>query len=242
VVFQAGPRPFPFLEGLPPDILPRPRMPELPPQPLPPPPVEKPKVPEKDKEKKDAEKPKKDDAKPPPPKAKAKIDRDLPGRPGPEADPRDEYARLMRAGSELFADQQYGRAANRFRQASAVDEAQPLPYFLLAQALLEQGSYHDAYDAVLVGLRRKPDWPAAKFRPQELYGANLDGYADLLLALERTQTRHPNDPVLLLLRGYALWFDGRKEQAAVLFRRARKGPDGPAAERFLAALPDDPPL
>ena len=44
------------------------------------------------------------------------------------------------------------------------------------------------------------------------------------------------------LRGYVLWFDGRRDEAAVLFRRALKGADRAAVECFLAALPDEPAL
>jgi hypothetical protein len=224
------PPPGSFLDDLPPDLLPRRRqldqvpVPDLPPIP----PI--PQVPRDDKpqapEKKAEEKPKKDAGKPAP----------KPKPPEPEPD---EYSRLMKAGLELFDQQQYGRAAARFRQAAQLEPAQPLPLFLLAQALLEQGRYDDARDALVEGLRRKPDWPVGKFRPQELYGQNPEDYTELLLTLERVQSKLPNDPVLLLLRGYALWFDGQKDQAAALFRRALKGPDRAAVERFMAALPDE---
>lgn len=230
-VYFVLPPPRSFLDDLPPDLLPRARqldplpVPELPPLPrVPPLPEEKPKL--EKPEKKEEEKPKKEAAKPKP----------KPKPPEPELD---EYSRLMRAGRELFAEQQYGRAANRFRQAAALEPTLPLPVFLLAQALLEQGNYDDARDAILEGLRRKPDWPLSKFRPLELYAQNAEDYPELLLNLGRIQSKLPDDPVLLLLRGYALWFDGQKDQAAVLFRRARNGPDRAAIERFLAALADE---
>lgn len=219
----------PLLDDLPPDLLPRQReleqlpVPDLPPmKPIPQVPKdEKPKAPEKkEEEKKKAPKPK--------PKPKP-----------PEPEQLDEYSRQMKLGRELFAQQQYGRAAIRFRQAATLEPTQPLPSFLLAQALLEQGKYDDARDAILTGLKRKPDWPTNRFRPQELYGPNPEDYGELLQTLERTHARLPDDPVLVLLRGYVLWFDGRKDQAAVLFRKALNGPDRAAAERFLAALPDE---
>jgi hypothetical protein len=223
-----------LLDQLPPDLLPRQRqldeqlpVPDLPPmQPVPQVPKD-----DKDKEKEKKEKEKKEKEK------KEEKKKEPPKQKPPE--PPDEFTRLMQLGLELFAQQQYGRAAARFRQAAILEPKQPLPSFLLAQALLEQGKYDDARDAILDGLKRGPDWPAARFRPHEFYGANQEDYAELLANLERIQTRTPNDPVLLLLRGHALWFDGQKDQAAVLFRRARNGPDAAAVERFLAALPDE---
>jgi tetratricopeptide (TPR) repeat protein len=191
--------------------------------------------PEKDKDKKDEPKkdePKKDAPRPPAPKK-------VPLVPEPGET---EYERLMRLGRELFADGQYGRAANRFREAGRLEPKQAAPKFLLAQTLLQQGNYHGARDAILAGLNVDPAWPTRRFRPQELYGPDVEEYPELLRTLERVHARLPDDPTLLLLRGYVLWFDGRREQAAVLLRRARGGPDRAAVERFLAALPDEAPL
>jgi TolA-binding protein len=230
--------PQPFFMPPPDDDLPpqRPRVPDQPEMiPVPPPEKEKPKQqpPPPKKEEPKKEEPKKEE-----PKLKGpRPDVELP-RP-PEGDPRDEYARLIRTGREMFGDEEYGRAAARFRQAIRLEPDRPQAHFLLVQSLLERGDYHDAYDALLDGLKRDKIWPTAKFRPQELYGGNLEEYTRLLEALERAQAKHPNDPAMLLLRGHALWFDGRKQQAAALFRKALAGPDRAAAERFLAELPDE---
>jgi hypothetical protein len=48
---------------------------------------------------------------------------------------------------------------------------------------------------------------------------------------------------LLFLSAYHLWFDGRKEEAGPLFRRAMRGAADPGViERFLRALPAAPEL
>jgi Flp pilus assembly protein TadD len=72
----------------------------------------------------------------------------------------------------------------------------------------------------------------------ELYGAAVGEYAEHLERLRQTLRKHPDDPVLLFLLGYQLWFDGRKEEARPLFRRALpRAADRAAIERFLRALP-----
>jgi hypothetical protein len=174
------------------------------------------------------------------PQRKPADERDLPGPPAPEEDPRDEHARLVRAGQQAFAALEYGRAAQRFRQAIRLSPDEYLPYFLLAQALLAQGTFHDAFDAIRDGMRRRPDWPADRFRPVELYGPHVDEYSALVRSTEKALARHPLDPELLFLRGYVLWFDGRKEEARPFFRQALlRAANRDAIDRFLRALPDE---
>jgi tetratricopeptide (TPR) repeat protein len=169
-----------------------------------------------------------------------KPDRDLPRPPAPEEDPREEHARLVRAGRQAFAGLEFGRAAQRFRQAVRLNPDEALPYFLLGQALLAQGNFHDAFDAIAGGMRRRPDWPTARFRPVELYGPQVDEYSALVRSTEKALARHPLDPELLFLRGYVLWFDGRKEEARPFFRKALPGAaNRDAIDRFLRALPDE---
>jgi hypothetical protein len=152
-----------------------------------------------------------------------------------------ETARLMRLGREAMAGGEYGRAAERFRRAADLGPREALPRFLLGQALLALAKYAEAADALYAGLALEPDWPASTFRPLELYGAKAADYREHLRRLEETLARYPDDPVLLFLSGYALWFDGRKDEARLLFRRALPGSAQPAAiQRFLAALPGAP--
>ena len=66
-------------------------------------------------------------------------------------------------------------------------------------------------------------------------------YPEHLRTLEGVLARHPDDPVLLFLYAYQLWFDGRKDEARVLFLRARpRAADRGVIDRFLRALPAAP--
>jgi hypothetical protein len=150
--------------------------------------------------------------------------------------PAEESARQIRLGKASFEAEEYGRAAQRFREANRLRPDEPLPYFLLAQSLIALGKYHDALDAILAGMARKPDWPAERFRPIDLYGGNVAEYPEHLLRLDLALTKHPGDPVLSFLNGYQVWFAGRREAAVPLFRQARDRLAGkPDAEAFRAA-------
>jgi hypothetical protein len=154
---------------------------------------------------------------------------------------RAEYGWLIDLGREEFAAGEYGRAELRFRQATLAWPEGGDAYFLLAQARLARGMYREAVAAVEDGLRRKSRWPASAFQPLELYGDHVADYADHLDVLSAALARQPDDPVLLFLSGYVLWFDGRREEAADLFHRAAsRGALRESVERFLAALPAVP--
>jgi hypothetical protein len=189
--------------------------------------------------------PKLDEPKPPPkkepPKPPAKAPRkpaELPRRPEPEDEAGDEHARQMELGREAFAAQELGRAVLRFQQAVQLAPREPMARFLLAQALLSLGKYHAASDAIQAGMDLQRDWPDSAFRPLDLYGSNVAEYPEHLAALEAALQRHPGDPILLFLNAYALWFDGRQEEAKPLFHRARKkSADPETIDRFLRALP-----
>ncbi len=175
-------------------------------------------------------KPRPDDPRPP----------ELPRPPRPEATPNAEAKRLLELGKGAFAAGEYGRAAERFRQAAAADPAEPLARFLLAEADFALGRYDDAADALHVGLRLRPEWPAVAFRPAELYGANVADRLEHLRRLDEARVRHPGDPVLLFLSAYQMWFDGRREEARPLFRKAAAvAPDPSFAERFLRSRPEN---
>jgi hypothetical protein len=230
-LIQAPPRdqPEPPLPGAPAGIF-RPIRPEdraraLAPVPAAPP--EKPKPPDKPPEKPKAEE-----------KPKAKLPARLPRPPQPEADLKAENARQVALGKEAFAGQEYGRALARFRLAVAAAPDEPLAQFLLAHTFFAMGKYVEAVEAIEVGLRLHPDWPRARFAPLELYEPNVALYPEQLRRLEETLAKHPDDPILLFLYAYQLWFDGRKDEARPLFQRAAPlMRDRTLIDRFLQALP-----
>jgi tetratricopeptide (TPR) repeat protein len=161
----------------------------------------------------------------------------------PEDDPQAESLRLLELGRESFAAGEYGRAAERFRRAAAADPRQVVAHFLLTQALFALGKYPAAVDAAVAGLALAPDWPATPFRPLELYGTNVADYSEHLRRLAEALRLNPDDPDFLFLYAYQLWFDGRRDEARLLFERARRhGADPVAIDRFLMALPAGPVL
>jgi hypothetical protein len=154
--------------------------------------------------------------------------------PAPEADLRAVYARQVALARQAFAAGEYGRAELRLRDAIAAVPDEPEAYFLLAQTRFALGKYREAIDAITAGMRLRPDWPTATFRPLELYDGNVAEYAEHMQRLAEAFTRWPDDPVLLFLSAYEMWFDGRKAEATALFERAAAvGAFKPLVERFL---------
>jgi hypothetical protein len=183
----------------------------------------------------------------PPPKPEAPAPKPPEAKPPampldkPLDDPKAEHARQIILGKDAFAHQAYGRAAQHFGRATTLLPGESMGHFLFAQALFALGKYREAVDAIHVGLRLQPDWPAAPFRPLELYDVHVVDYSDQLKALEEILGQRPRDPVLLFLYAYQLWFDGRKDEAWLLFKRAAAVvPDKSDCERFLRGMPGIP--
>lgn len=140
-----------------------------------------------------------------------------------KADPPDEGpADPLAQGKKAFVDREYGRAVRFFKQATEARPDAPLAYFLLAQAQFAFGKYAEAVASVHDGLRLDRDWPTSRFRPAALYAGNVADYNNQMDALREALKAQPNDPVLLFLCGYQLWFDGQEDDAKRLFGRARK--------------------
>jgi hypothetical protein len=156
----------------------------------------------------------------------------------PESDPKEENKRLVKIGKQAFSDQQYGRAAERFRQAVATLPTDAEDHFLLAQAYFSLGKFREAVDSIEAGVRLQPDWPSWDFRSRLLYGGNENDFTEEMQRLDEALTRLPDDPVLLFLKAYQLWFDGRRSEAVPLLRHAvAVGSNKTAVERFLQAQP-----
>jgi hypothetical protein len=176
---------------------------------------------------------------PPAPPAPVKPERipELPLAPAPEPTPPAEAARQVRLGREAFAGGEYGRAAERFARAAEVFPDEPLAGFLLAQAYFARGQYAEAFAALEAAFRSRPAGPGDGFVPRALYGERAADFAAHLQALRDALARFPDDPVLLFLTGYELWFNGQREEARPLLKRALPLLPNPAAfERFVQGL------
>jgi hypothetical protein len=160
----------------------------------------------------------------------------------PKEEPLDESGRLVQLGLAAFAQKEHGLAAQRFQQAAAADPQAAKPHFLLAQALFALGKYREAADAIHSGMRLKPGWPHAPFRPRrDLYQGNEDDLDTHVRRLENVAAEHPDNARFLFLLGYELWFDGRRAEAVPLFQRARvRAGDSTYLDEFLKAAPAGP--
>jgi hypothetical protein len=140
------------------------------------------------------------------------------------------------AGKRAFAKRAYGLAAQHFQLAAVAAPRAFLPHFMLAQAQLALGKYRDAVRAIHAGMDLKKDWPTAKFAARELYRENDIDFLGHVKRLEDLLEKRPDDPDLLFLLGYELWFDGQRAKARTLFEKAKKNGADPAyIDPFLKA-------
>lgn len=161
---------------------------------------------------------------------------DAPARqaPRPEADKAAENARQNRLGRSAFASGEYGRALERFERATEVAPREPESWMLLAQAQLAMGKYRDATASIHVGLKLAPDWPDARFDIRGLYDLQAVDHAMHLEKLRLAVDRSPQEPALLFLYGYQLWFSDRRAEARPWFEKAaQRAADPRPIERFL---------
>jgi hypothetical protein len=152
----------------------------------------------------------------------------------PEADPAAESARQLRLARTAFAAEEYGLAADHFGLAIRAKPDEPQAYFLRAQAHFAAGRYSDAVADIRDGMKKAPDWPAAKFDAKALYGPATDRFDAHLAALRKALFANPADPALHFLLGYELWFSGDRPAAAKAFLDAAKlAPGNAMIDRFL---------
>jgi len=162
----------------------------------------------------------------------------LPAPPAPQAEPKKECARQLRLGRQAFAQREYALADRSFEQAAALCPEDALVHFLLAEAQFALGKYQEGAASIDAGMRLKPNWPEAFFWPRDLYELNGQDFDANLKRLADAIARFPDDRVLLFLYGYHLWFDDRRDEAQLFFRRADKlSPHPNPSERFLPPRP-----
>ncbi|MCE9533983.1 MAG: tetratricopeptide repeat protein [Planctomycetes bacterium] len=153
---------------------------------------------------------------------------DFPLARGPAKNPVIEADRRIELGRGAFAKGEYGPALEHFRFATIVQPEESAAYFLLAEAQFAIGKYDDAVASILKGLKRRPDWPRAKFRPRDLYDQNPAAFDAHIGNLRAALARDADDYRLLFLLGVQLWFDGRRAEAEPLIQNAAKRAKDPA--------------
>jgi tetratricopeptide (TPR) repeat protein len=145
-----------------------------------------------------------------------------------------ESHRQQKLGREAFEILQYGRALERWKQAVKVAPQDSPSYFLLAQAQMATGKYHEAVVSIETGMQLRVDWPTARFDPKDLYGKNQAFYDQHLQALKEALRSNPDNPELLFLVGYQYWFGANVDEAKKHFEKARQRTKQiPAIDSFL---------
>jgi hypothetical protein len=179
---------------------------------------------------------------PQPPARQPMTNPPAPPKPPPQPKPRDELEqkaemqRLLRKGNESFAQGDYKLALGLYQQAVAAAPLEPTAYFHVAQAHLAQGKLAEASVAIERGLRLHVNWPNAPFQPRTLYRDLAGDYQRHLGTLAEEVGKNLNDEALLFLLAYQLWFDGKRDEAVVLFQRAGSlAHDTTLIDRFLKA-------
>jgi tetratricopeptide (TPR) repeat protein len=173
----------------------------------------------------------------PPEAAPEKPRNDVP--PSPPAARKKQPTDDVTLGLTAFQAGEYGLAARHFQRAVAAQPRTGRTYFLLAQAEFALGKYRAAAAAIEAGLMRMPEWPAQVFRPrQDLYRDNDANFMAQVKRLEDAVTHQPNESTFLFLLAYQLWFDGRRQDASVLFQRVRPLTSDPiVVDAFLRVAP-----
>jgi hypothetical protein len=142
--------------------------------------------------------------------------------------------KIAEAGRKAFIDGQYGRALEMFRKAAEVMPNESSTQFLVSQAEFALGKYREAVAAIAAGVAIRADWPDARFNVGDLYWKSPDLYAEHLKGLRQAVATFPDDAALVFLLGHQLWFDGKRDEARVLFQKAASlGKGSTPAESFL---------
>jgi tetratricopeptide (TPR) repeat protein len=168
-------------------------------------------------------------------RAREPIRAELPApRPAEPQNPLARHDALLQSGRRAFASGEYGRAVELFKQAIERAPAIGASYFLLAQSQFALGKYLEAVASIHEGLLRQPDWPAFGQPLRELYAIDLEAFAEHQRRLNDAAAHRPDDTALEFLRAYVHWFDGRRDEARLLFQQLRDRVTRPAAiDRFL---------
>jgi hypothetical protein len=151
----------------------------------------------------------------------------------PPDEPKARSKFLIEKARQAFLQDEQGRAAERLQAAIDLVPNAPLPYFLLAQVYVARGEYPEAVAAIRAGMRKHPDWPTARFDPTTMY-SRPEFFDPDLQKLKTAAEAKPDDPALLFLYGYQLFFLGDRKEAAKLFKKAAaRTKENAIIERFL---------
>jgi hypothetical protein len=143
-------------------------------------------------------------------------------------------ARLLAAGDRDLRAGHFGNAVLRYQDVLAIDRTRDEARFRLATALIADGQYGSAAAILRTALRERPDWPLGPHDVDALFGAAALG--QVLHALRVAAQRPDPSPDVLFDLAYMLYFAGRRDAAAELFRNPPLAGAGEHVQVFVEAL------
>ncbi len=111
----------------------------------------------------------------------------------------------LSAAYATFSDGNYYQSLLHFDRAIAEDRDNGLLYLARAQARIAIGDYRLAYDDLIEGMDRVPEWADVDFNVAEIY-SNVDDLHDQIEALETWTQRRPADHRAHFVLGYLQYF------------------------------------
>ncbi len=139
------------------------------------------------------------------------------------------YRNYMKKGDDAFREDKFHSAFRYFKMANNIAGRDPESLLSLAHSsfAVSMGSYARVSYYLRRALEYFPELPLVNLQPRDFYG-NPATYADHLFRLENHLRDYPRNPEGLLLLAYFRWFEGRRQEAAELLRRARAVSQDPA--------------
>jgi hypothetical protein len=147
---------------------------------------------------------------------------------------------LMADGDREFANQQYRRAAAKYREAIARAPDYPPSHLRAGHAYIATGDYDLAVTYLAMGFELARTTERPGFSLEDLYRGNNLAKEQHHEALADAVLRQPDDGSLLFLSAIVQHYDGRPLQARDYFRRAAElpGRHQPYARMFLPRAED----
>jgi len=149
---------------------------------------------------------------------------------------RDLAWRFIEFGDARFAAQEFAAALQRYKAAAELAPDVAETYFRQGHTYAILGQYEKAANEYRRGLAHDPDWARSAFQMRELYKDNRAAWTGHLERLAEEALQNQDDADLLFVMGVQLFFDGKKDRAALFFRQAdRLSADSDYLAGFLAA-------
>lgn len=145
---------------------------------------------------------------------------------------------LIAEADRFFSEQQFPKAAQRYRQALAVAPNYPKALFRAGHYFMATGDYENSLLAYLMALEISKDIHQPGFRLDDLYRGNALDKMAYIDRLAEASLKDPEDAGLVMLVGLTLFYDQQIDRAEEFFRSAAEseGPQSVYASWFLRGL------